>query len=206
MFKIIKIFLLILSLQAFAIENKDSLSSLKLALGKFKTVSSSFIQNVHDGNGNIMDESEGYFLLKKPDKFYWETSYPNQQIIVKNKLKLWIYDVDLEQVTIQNIKSIKQFNVLNLLIDNSFSYEQHFNISSTKILNGNKFILETIGEDFDFEKLIITVINDKLYSLEIYDHFDSKIKIKFTKLKYNKFIDENKFSLKIADNIDIIRQ
>ncbi|NQY42507.1 MAG: outer membrane lipoprotein chaperone LolA, partial [Legionellales bacterium] len=167
MAKLIRIILLlVINFQSFGLEIKNSTDRFKLALGKFKTISSNFTQNTYDQHGNIIEHSIGHLLLKKPNNFYWEVFRPNEQIIVKNKIKLWIYDKDLDQVTVQNITSLKQFNVLNLLIDENFDYDNHFKVLLTKISNKEIFTLETVNDNFDFNKLIIIFTNNKLSELE----------------------------------------
>jgi outer membrane lipoprotein carrier protein len=180
--------------------------SLKKDLSLFRTISSSFTQLTLNNHSKIIEKSEGKVLLKKPNSVYWHTILPNEQIIIKNNTKLWIYDVDLEQVTIQNIKSIQQFNILNLLLDNDFNYNEHFNISLLKQNKIKKYILKPIVGNFDFSRLVIIFDHNKLNALEIYDNFDSKIDIKFSKIKYNLTIPDKKFSYKVSDGVDVIRQ
>ena len=143
------ILLLIINLQCFGQERNNNIDSFRLALSKFKTISSNFTQDTYDKHGNVIEHSIGYLLLKKPNNFYWEILRPNEQIIVKNKIKLWIYDKDLDQVTIQNIEAIKQFNVLNLLIDENFDYESHFTKPNATIQ-----ILPFHANDYRFQKSI----------------------------------------------------
>ena len=48
-----------------------------------------------------MQQSEGEFYLNRPGKFRWDYRAPYEQIIVSDGQRIWIYDVDLQQVTVQ---------------------------------------------------------------------------------------------------------
>jgi len=47
------------------------------------------------------DESRGTLLLQRPGKFRWDYMQPYKQQIVGDGQRLWIYDVDLEQVIVK---------------------------------------------------------------------------------------------------------
>ena len=47
--------------------------------------------------------TKGKMSLKKPQFFKWVTTSPNNQEIVSNGKKLWIYDGDLEQLIIKKV-------------------------------------------------------------------------------------------------------
>ncbi len=51
-----------------------------------------------------MQRSYGKMALERPGKFRWEVTKPIPQLIIANEAKLWIYDPDLEQVTIRRLK------------------------------------------------------------------------------------------------------
>ncbi|MDE4994554.1 outer-membrane lipoprotein carrier protein LolA, partial [Francisella tularensis subsp. holarctica] len=50
--------------------------------------------------------SKGIMSLKKPQYFKWITQSPNNQEIVSNGTKLWIYDGDLDQLIIKKVSNV----------------------------------------------------------------------------------------------------
>ncbi len=66
-----------------------------------KTISASFEQHVLDMNGGPGKTSRGTLALKAPRQFRWETTTPFKQLIVADGEKVWVYDPDLEQVTVR---------------------------------------------------------------------------------------------------------
>ena len=39
--------------------------------------------------------------LERPGRFRWQTKEPMEQLVVADGQKMWVYDVDLEQVTVK---------------------------------------------------------------------------------------------------------
>lgn len=76
-----------------------------------------FAQQVFDANGTATDRSEGRISLKAPRQFRWEYQQPYPQLIVADGDHLWLYDPDLEQVTVRVQSYEEQSSPLAALID-----------------------------------------------------------------------------------------
>ncbi len=70
-------------------------------LNQLKTLQAEFTQRVEDLHGNVIDRSHGTLYLVRPGKFRWENHGSETQIIVTNGKTLWLYDPDLQQVTVR---------------------------------------------------------------------------------------------------------
>src|SRR5689334_18285165 len=66
-----------------------------------KSVSADFDQRVADANGGAGRSSHGTLALKAPRQFRWDVTAPYKQLIVADGEKVWVYDPDLEQVTVR---------------------------------------------------------------------------------------------------------
>ncbi len=88
------------SLPALA-DGQASVQRLTELLGKAQTIAGRFSQLTLDGSGTQLQETAGEMLLKRPGLFRWHTDEPMEQLLVSNGEKVWLYDPDLEQVTIQ---------------------------------------------------------------------------------------------------------
>jgi outer membrane lipoprotein carrier protein len=76
-----------------------------------------FSQQVFDASGAPGDRSEGRISLKAPRQFRWEYQQPYPQLIVADGDHLWLYDPDLEQVTVRVQSYEEQSSPLAALID-----------------------------------------------------------------------------------------
>src|SRR5690606_15008063 len=82
----------------YAANDKTGLLSL---LNAVTSMQANFTQVIYDNHGQVVQKAFGRMSLQRPGKFRWEVTKPIPQIIIANEQKLWIYDPDLEQVTIR---------------------------------------------------------------------------------------------------------
>ena len=67
---------------------------------------SHFEQTIRDEQGEIIDKMDGTISIMKPDNFRWHYKNPYEQIIIGNGVKLISYDIDLNDITIRDYRSI----------------------------------------------------------------------------------------------------
>jgi len=68
---------------------------------KVNSLKGSFNQQVYSKKGKMIQSSTGLLYLSRPGKFRWVYKTPDPQTIVGDGKNIWIYDEDLEQVTIK---------------------------------------------------------------------------------------------------------
>ena len=66
---------------------------------EIRSYSASFEQKVVDENLKLLESSDGEFSIQRPGKFRWHYTNPSEQLIVGDGKEVWIYDVELEQIT-----------------------------------------------------------------------------------------------------------
>lgn len=98
--------------------------------GGLQSVSGSFSQAVTDANGHRGDASDGTFALQAPRQFRWETVSPYQQTIVADGKRVWVYEPDLEQVSVRNQGVAEAQSPLTVLTDLSQLDRQYTAVES----------------------------------------------------------------------------
>src|SRR5579859_328493 len=68
-----------------------------------RTARAAFEQRVYDRDGQLMQQSAGRFEFQRPGLFRWTYAAPTPQLIVGDGKDVWIYDRDLEQVTVRRM-------------------------------------------------------------------------------------------------------
>lgn len=68
---------------------------------KVSSMKGSFNQQVFSKKGKLIQSSTGLIYLSRPGRFRWVYKTPDPQTIVSDGKNIWIYDEDLEQVTIK---------------------------------------------------------------------------------------------------------
>ena len=74
-------------------------------LGSLKTLSADFVQVVRGRDGQITSRATGTLSLSRPDRFRWDYRTPYEQTIVADGRRLWLYDSDLDQVTVRALEA-----------------------------------------------------------------------------------------------------
>ena len=62
-----------------------------------------FTQDVEDKSGKRIQSASGTMQFQRPGKFRWAYQKPYEQLIVGDGKKFWMYDVDLNQVTVKKL-------------------------------------------------------------------------------------------------------
>ncbi len=83
----------------------DSIARVEAWMRSVKTLSADFVQVVRGRSGEITNRASGTLALSRPDRFRWDYQSPNVQVIVADGRKLWLYDADLEQVTVRPLQA-----------------------------------------------------------------------------------------------------
>ena len=82
----------------------DAVGRVDAYLAKMNTLSADFSQVVRNRDGQIVDRASGKLSLSRPDRFRWDYQKPYLQTIVADGKQLWLYDSDLEQVTVRALE------------------------------------------------------------------------------------------------------
>ncbi|HMB43312.1 MAG TPA: outer membrane lipoprotein chaperone LolA [Luteimonas sp.] len=101
---------------------------------------SRFQQQVFDGNGRQTEKSAGTVKLSAPRQFRWEYQTPSPQLIVADGDHIWIYDPDLQQVTVRNQSFEEQSSPLAVLIDPT-ELDRQFKVSEGGTAEGMDWLL-----------------------------------------------------------------
>src|SRR3990167_5239597 len=80
---------------------EDAGDLLQKKLNTLQSMRANFTQVIYVKQREI-SHSDGNMALQRPGHFRWQTKNPMAQIIVADGKKIWIYDVDLEQVTVKD--------------------------------------------------------------------------------------------------------
>ncbi|ULU23911.1 outer membrane lipoprotein chaperone LolA [Dyella terrae] len=106
-----------LSVSSFAMAAGPARSKLDAFTNGMHSLTGNFSQTLKDANGNAGKPSNGTLALEAPRQFRWETLAPSKQTIVADGSRVWLYDPDLEQVTVRVQSSEESHSPLTVLTD-----------------------------------------------------------------------------------------
>jgi len=113
----IALFVVLNLMSSIAIASGGARARMETFSHDLKSVSGRFDQSVTDANGHRGDESHGTLALEAPRQFRWETLQPYQQTIVADGTRVWVYEPDLEQVSVRSQNSEEAHSPLTILTD-----------------------------------------------------------------------------------------
>ena len=110
--------------------NKNGINTLFIWLDSFNSISGTFSLAISNKDHALGEESTGVFSALKPDYFLWHQTIPDDQVVLSDAEFIWHYDRDLETVTRREISH--QISSLQLLLGNSKSIDNDYDISEVK--------------------------------------------------------------------------
>lgn len=188
-------------------EKQSNVQKFAEIVSGLRTFQAEFEQKVHDESGKVIDFSAGTLTLERPNHFRWEVKKAFPQIIVADGDHLWTYEVDLEQVTIQNQSVIVGSSPLLLLTSDEKDLEKSYDFALSRNKDNPEnllFILKPKLEESVFESVQVLVKNNKIVELLMSDSLGQSTSVKFTQVKMNKKIDVALFRLDIPKGVDVV--
>jgi outer membrane lipoprotein carrier protein len=182
----------------------DALQRLQDYARDTKTLSGSFTQVVFDRNGRKTQDSGGEMYFARPGKFRWVYRKPYEQLIVGDGKKIWIYDADLEQVTVKKQdKAIGESPAA--LLAGSNDLDKHFNLKDAGEKDGLEWLEATPkSQEGSFERIRLGFRKNLLVAMELKDNFGQTSFLKFNSLKANSNLKSDLFSFAPPKGVDVI--
>lgn len=180
------------------------IDALKSFIGDTRTARSAFSQTVIDQNGKLRQKSEGTLAFSRPGKFRWIYQKPYEQLIVGDGVKLWIYDADLEQVTVKKLGDALGSSPAALLAGSN-DIEKHFVLKDAGMQDGMDW-LEARPKDKEstFEFVRMGFAGGTLKSMQLKDSFGQTTELKFSKLEKNPQLNSSDFKFTPPKGADVI--
>jgi len=203
MVKIKLIFLIFIYLIIVQASSANNNNPLQYFLTDLNTLEAKFFQTLINENGDNLEKTEGILYLKTPGSFFWHYQKPYEQKIISNGNKLWIFDEDLEQVTIKNIDNKIEQTPAGIILGNQ-SIKEHFVQVNMGIIDSYDWI-ELTPKDLDaqYKSIKIGFNNDNLGMMIIVDNLEQITRIDFADAKKNIKLSSEIFNFIVPDNIDI---
>jgi outer membrane lipoprotein carrier protein len=197
--------ILILLLAPFAIAHAaDGKALLKQFLQGLTTLEADFQQTLEQPDGGGVIFSSGTFYLKRPGKLRWEYDPPNDQLIVADGKRIWLYDKELEQVSHRSQKAALEGTPAQLL-SSTGPLEQHFEIKDLGVQAGLNW-LELLPRDKDsqFHSLRLGLDDKQLLRMEMADNFGQTTRFEFSHMQRNPQLDDELFDFTPPSTVDLI--
>jgi len=186
------------------IAHAGGVERLKAFIAGAKTAEADFTQTVADKSGRVTQQASGKMAFARPGKFRWDYSAPYEQVIVGDGVKLWLYDVDLEQVTVKSLGDVIAGTPAALLAGDD-SIEKYFSLKNAGEAGGLEWLEATpTTRDTTFERIRMGFKGDVLVQMELFDFFGQRTTLKLSRFVRNPTIAPSRFTFTPPKGADVI--
>ncbi len=173
------------------------------ALTTLDNLQANFKQTVLDDNKKVVQQSSGTVSLSRPGKFAWIYKEPYEQQIIADGKELWVYDVDLDQVTVKPMESGLATAPIMVLM-NKQKVESQFDVNE---VGQRKYLywveLTPKKSDMEYSTVYIGLEDDVIKAMELRDPFGQSTQIVFENLRTNMIFDPKVFKFDPPPGVDV---
>ena len=202
---VLSIFVLMLSLDAVA---HAAVGPARARLDVFATglhsLTGHFSQTLTNANGQAAKTSSGTLALEAPREFRWDTLAPYKQTIVADGGRVWMYDPELEQVTVRKQSTEEAHSPLTVLTDLK-QLDKEFKTSEGGEHDGVLWLrLTSTSKDAQFAYVDLGFDDKGLARMAFRDQLGSTTEIRFSNWTRNPTLPAGSFTFVPPKGADVI--
>ncbi|HYN61547.1 MAG TPA: outer membrane lipoprotein chaperone LolA [Rubrivivax sp.] len=183
----------------------DALDTLREFVRDVKSGRASFTQTVSSADGVKKRSSSGSFEFARPNRFRFSYAKPFEQLIVSDGQKVWIYDADLNQVSVRKLTQALGATPAALLA--GASLDKDFELVAQPSKDGIDWVQATPRQkDGAFQSMRIGFRGRELAVVDILDSFGQRSVLQFSQYAANAAIPEQSFRFVPPPGADVIEQ
>ncbi len=188
-----------------SVAHADSLQQLREFLTQTSSARGDFSQAAGSKTASRSPHaSGGSFEFARPGRFRWVYTNPYQQTIVSDGSKLFVYDPDLNQVTVKNLKGAIPASPASILFGSN-DFERDFQVSNDGERDGIEWILaKPRSQDSSFERIRIGFRDGLPVAMDLADSFGQTTELRFSGLQRNPKIDPARFHFDPPKGADVL--
>lgn len=183
----------------------DAVESLREFVRDVKTARAQFTQTVSSPDGARKRISSGSFAFQRPDRFRFAYEKPYQQLIVGDGQKVWLFDADLNQVTVRAADKAVGGTPAALLAGGGL--ERDFNLKAQPAADGLDWVLATPkAAEGTVRQLRVGFKGRELAALEITDSFGQRSLLQFSGLQQGLVLPAETFRFEPPKGAELMTQ
>ena len=163
-----------------------------------------FLQEIIDVDETVIERASGSVSLKKPGQFRWDYREPYERVIVADGIKVWLYEADLEQVTIRDLNADVDDTPAALLTGSPAALDQFEFVTSWMRGELEWIQLEPKAREADFASVDLGFLKDELVQLEFIDRLGQRTRIVFSEIDRAPSLAADEFEFEIPEGADVI--
>lgn len=189
------------------VAHAGGIEKLKEFIASTRSAQANFTQVVLDQGGKRIQNASGVMQFVRPGKFRWTYQKPYEQLIVGDGAKFWLYDVDLNQVTVKKLDAALGSSPAALL-SGSNEIERGFALKESGSQDGLDWLQATPkAQDSSFNSILMAFnAQAELVVMELNDQFGHKTVLRFSGLKRNPQLSPQLFKFEPPKGADVLSE
>ena len=156
------------------------------------------------GVATISAPSTGTFVFARPGKFIWSYEKPYQQLLQADGESLYVYDKDLNQVTVRKLGGALGASPAAILFGSN-DLEKNFTLRDAGVKDGIDWLeLTPKARDTQFQRVGIGFRDGNLEAMELHDVFGNVTLLKFSNIQKNPPLKANAFKFTVPKGADVV--
>jgi outer membrane lipoprotein carrier protein len=184
---------------------KTFVASTKSAKGEFTQRQ---VKRANAGNGAPMvsTPATGTFVFARPGKFIWSYLKPYEQLLQADGENLYIYDKDLNQVTVRKLGNALGSSPAAILFGSN-ELEKNFTLKEAGKKDGLEWLEATPKtKDTTFDQIGIGLKDGVPHAMELRDSFGQVSVLSFQSFERNPTMPSQQFKFVVPKGADVFQQ
>ncbi|NLG75186.1 MAG: outer membrane lipoprotein chaperone LolA [Xanthomonadaceae bacterium] len=163
-----------------------------------------FQQVLTDRSGRAIDEASGVLAISRPNRFRWDYREPYEQVIVADGSRIWLYDTDLEQVTVRKLDDTLSATPA-MLLSGEANLDENFTVTGVEDDATVQWVeMEPKRSDTDFRSVRLGFEGTTLKHMQLADKLGQTTRLTFTNVEHNPVLDPSRFTFTVPPGVDVI--
>jgi outer membrane lipoprotein carrier protein len=169
-----------------------------------ETFQASFEQTLLNQYEEEIEKSRGIVQLRRPGMFHWTYTEPYEQNLISDGVNLWVYDKDLEQVSIRDISNILEDSPAAIL-GGEIVIDAHYVVIEYPGTDDSNW-LELTPRDIEsqYSAIRLQFLSGELVKMILFDALGQITQIELRELQRNIDIGINVFQFTPPESVDVI--
>lgn len=178
---------------------------LQAKLNAIRSMTAQFSQVIKAKKREV-SHSSGTMALERPGRFRWQTKSPMEQLVVADGQKMWVYDVDLEQVTVKKQEKGLGGTAALFLSGYNDTVTRDFEVTQANTGNTTTFDLQSKSQRANFQRIKLVFTQENLTGLELHDQLGQTTFVSLKQIKSNPKLSAQLFQFKPPKGVDVVKQ
>ena len=182
----------------------QGMATLEAFLDAVQSLTADFKQELWTADQKLLQTETGSLSLKRPNRFRWTYVDPTELVVAADGTRLWIYDIELAQITVAPFDDTIGASPA-MLLSGDRNVREEFEVVDTYPADGLDWVkLAPLAGGSDFGSVLIGFSGTAPRRLELVDGLGQVTRIELDNLDVNPELADQLFELDVPAGVDVI--